>query len=150
VSLEISPISVADLLSDPAIGALVLEYEAEARSPELPDAQPQWQQYAAWEDAGVLDVIAARQDGKLIGFVSVLRSSVPHYARSICVVESLFVSAARRRTGAGRALIRSAEGVAAKHSAPLLITAPAGSALEVILPRLGYRHSNTVFVRRPA
>lgn len=146
--LEVSAETVAALIADPDIGELVAEYEAEARSPELPTAQPQWAQYAALEGAGLLDIIAARENGKLIGFVSVLRSNLPHYGGPVSVVESLFVAVARRRTGAGRALIRAAEAVAARYSTGLLITAPAGSALEVVLPRMGYRHSNTVFIRR--
>jgi GNAT superfamily N-acetyltransferase len=76
----------------------------------------------------------------------VLRANLPHYGGAICVVESLFVSAGRRRSGAGRALIKAAQACAAYHGMGLLITARAGSALEAILPRMGYRHSNTVFV----
>lgn len=138
--------TVADLMADPDIEALVAEYAAEAGSPELPDAQPQWEQYAALEQAGVFDVIVAREGAKLIGFASLLRSNLPHYGGPISVVESLFVSAARRRTGAGRALIGAAKALAADHGTALLITARAGSALEAILPRMGCRHSNTVFI----
>jgi GNAT superfamily N-acetyltransferase len=141
------PTTVAAMMADPAIDALVAEYEAEARSPEMPGAQPQWEQYAALEGAGLLTAIAAREDGRLIGFVSVVRANVPHYGGPICVAESLFVTAARRRTRAGRALIKAAEVVAAVHGAALLITAPASSALEALLPHIGYRHSNTVFVK---
>lgn len=149
-ALEVSGVTVAGLMGDPDIEALVEEYEAEAASPELPPARPQWDQYAAWERGGEFELIAARAAGRLIGFVSVLRAHLPHYGGPICVVESLFVSAGRRRTGAGLALIGAAEATAAYRGMSLLITARAGSALERILPRLGYRHSNTVFVRRPA
>jgi GNAT superfamily N-acetyltransferase len=95
-------------------------------------------------------VVIARQAGALIGFVTLLRADVPHYGRPLCVVESLFVAAAHRRTRAGRGLIKAAEAIASVHGAALLVTAPAGSALETILPRLGYRHSNTVFVKGAA
>jgi GNAT superfamily N-acetyltransferase len=145
--MDIAVATVADLMGDPDIAALVAEYAAEAKSPELPAAQPQWEQYAALEQAGLFNIIAAREDGRLVGFVSVLRSSLPHYGGPISVVESVFVRADRRRTGAGRALIRAAEALAALHGTGLLITAPAGSALERILPRLGYRHSNSVFAK---
>jgi GNAT superfamily N-acetyltransferase len=148
--IEPESTTIAELMADPDLEALVAEYVAEAKSPELPAAEPQWVQYAALEQMGALEVLAAREDGKLIGFLSVLVSRLPHYGGAVCVVESVFVSAARRRTGAGRALIRAAEAVAARHGAALLVTAPAGSALETVLPRLGYRHSNTVFVRKPA
>jgi GNAT superfamily N-acetyltransferase len=149
-AIEVCGSTLAELMGDPDILALLAEYEAEAKSPELPAAQPQWEQYAALERAGALDVIAAYEGARLIGFVAVLRASLPHYGGGVCVVESIFVTAERRRTGAGRALIRAAEAVAAHYGTSLLVTAPAGSALEVILPRLGYRHSNTVFVRAVA
>lgn len=145
--IEITTATVADLMADPDTPGLVAEYQAEARSPELPDAQPQWEQYAALEAAGLLSAAVAREAGMLIGFVSVLRSDLPHYGGRVSVVESLFVTTGRRCTRAGRALIQAAEALSAGE--PLLITARAGSALEAILPRLGYRHSNTVFVRRP-
>jgi GNAT superfamily N-acetyltransferase len=133
MSLEISGVTVSGLMADPDIEALIAEYEAEAKSPELPPAAPQWQQYAALERAGVLDVITARHDGA-----------------DVSVVESLFVSAAHRGTGAGRALIKAAECIASCNGPGLLITAPAGSALERVLPRLGFRHSNTVFAKGTA
>lgn len=147
MSVDLSATTVAALMGDPGIEALGAEYDAEARSPEMQPAEPQWEQYAAWEAAGMLDLITARERGSLIGFVSVLRANIPHYRFPIWVAESLFVTAARRRTGAGRALIRAAEAVAAQHGRALLITAPAGSALEAALPRMGYRHSNTVFIK---
>jgi GNAT superfamily N-acetyltransferase len=150
MSLEISGVTVSGLMADPDIEALIAEYEAEAKSPELPPAAPQWQQYAALERAGVLDVITARHDGALIGFVSVLKANLPHYGGDVSVVESLFVSAAHRGTGAGRALIKAAECIASCNGPGLLITAPAGSALERVLPRLGFRHSNTVFAKGTA
>lgn len=137
-------------MSDPDIEALVAEYRAEASSPELPAATPQWGQYAAWERAGEFELIAARQAGRLIGLVTVLRSNLPHYGGPICVVESIFVSAKKRRTGAGRALIKAAQATAAYHGMALIFTARAGSALEAILPHMGCRHSNTVFVWRPS
>lgn len=148
--IELGIATVADLMADPDILALIAEYEAEAKSPELPAAQAQWDQYEALEQGGMLDIIAAREGGKLIGFVSLLRANLPHYGGIVSVVESLFVTAGRRRTGAGRALIKAAEAVAAHYATTVLFTARAGSALEVVLPRLGYRHSNTVFVRKIA
>jgi GNAT superfamily N-acetyltransferase len=145
--IEVSGTTLAYLMSDPDVLTLIAEYEAEAKSPELPDAQPQWEQYAALEQAGALDIIAAYENGRLIGFVAILRASLPHYGGAVSIIESIFVTANRRRTGAGRALIRAAEATAAHYGTSLLVTAQAGSALEVVLPRLGYRHSNTVFVR---
>jgi GNAT superfamily N-acetyltransferase len=150
VTLEIAVVPVADLMADPDIDALVAEYEAEAKSPELPAAQPQWAQYGALEAAGLLTVVTARYGGQLIGVVGVLRSNIPHYGGAICVTESLFVSTARRGTGAGRALIKAAQVIAKTQGLALLIIAPAGSALETILPRIGCRHSNTVFIWRSA
>jgi GNAT superfamily N-acetyltransferase len=147
--VDVSAATVAALMADRDIDSLLAEYEAEAKSPELPVVQPQWEQYVALERGGLLDVIEAREAGRLIGFITVLRANLPHYGGPVCVVESVFVSPKRRRTGAGRALINEAKAVAAGFCTPLLITAPAGSPLETILPRIGCRHSNTVFVWRP-
>lgn len=148
--LEIAAVTVASLKADPDIGALIDEYEGEAKSAELPAAQPQWAQYAAWEEAGTFVVVTARREGRLIGFVGVLDASLPHYGGPICVVESIFVSAAHRSTRAGRELIKAAKSIAASKRSALIITARVGSALEAILPRTGFRPSNTVFVWRSA
>jgi hypothetical protein len=144
--IDVCGTTVAYLKADPDIEALLAEYAAEARSPELPPAAPQWEQYAAWERAGAFEIIAAREAGRLIGFISVLRANLPHYGGPICVVESLFVTADTSPHRGGPRAHQGGRGDAAQHGVGLLITARAGSALEAILPRLGYRHSNTVFV----
>lgn len=132
----------------PTINDLIVEYAAESSHDELPDPGAQWAHYKALEQAGVMSAIGAFKDGELVGFIGVLTSKVPHYGRSLAVTESFFVAKAHRKGGVGLKLLKSAEWHASQVGADcLMVSAPAGGTLEKVMPRLGYRHSNSVFVR---
>lgn len=132
----------------PNIDALIAEYAAESSHAELPDPGAQWAHYKALEAAGGLSAICAFIDDELVGFIFVLASKVPHYAQSLAVTESFFVTKAHRKGGLGLKLLKSAEWHASQVGAGcLMVSAPAGGTLERVMPRMGYRHSNTVFVR---
>ena len=84
----------------------------------------------------------------LIGFVVLLTPVLPHYGTAIAVAESLFVGSAHRKTGAGTLLIRQAEKRAKEMRSPgILFSAPSGGRLAVLLPRIGYRETNRVFLK---
>lgn len=139
---------IADLVNAPGVDALLAEYAAEAKSPELPEAKPQWSQYTWLEAAGMLTVFAASKGSELIGFAAVLNATLPHYAGPLMAMESIFVAKAHRHTGAGLGLIEMGETLAAHRGLAFMITAPVDSALERVLRRrAGYRPSNVVFVK---
>ncbi len=107
----------------------------------------------------------------LIGFMALLTPVLPHYGTAVSVAESLFVASAHRKTGAGMLLIRQAEKTAKELRSPgLLFSAPSGplpegraprapqvrtgqspaadlGRLAVLLPRIGYRETNRVFLK---
>lgn len=146
----IVPINIATLKGAPGIDALLADYAAEAKSPELPEAKPQWAQYEMLEHAEVLTVLAATKGHELVGFALVLQAALPHYVAPILAMESLFVAKAHRYTGAGLGLIDAAEALAAERGLALMITAPSGSTLDRVMERrAGYRCSNRVFVKGP-
>jgi GNAT superfamily N-acetyltransferase len=132
----------------PTIDALIAEYAAESSHNELPDAGAQWAHYKALEQAGAMTAIGAFKGDELVGFICVLASRVPHYGHSLAVTESFFVAKAHRKGGVGVKLLKAAEERAREVGATcLMVSAPAGGTLERVMPRMGYRHSNTVFVR---
>jgi GNAT superfamily N-acetyltransferase len=84
----------------------------------------------------------------LVGFVVVLTAKLPHYGSTVAIAESLFVASQARKTGAGLALIRAAEAVAREQNSPaILFSAPSGGRLDTLMPRLGYRETNRVYMR---
>lgn len=125
------------------------EYAAEAHSLELPSPSAQWNYYLQLEEIGNLFAIGCFDGDDLIGFAGVLVSTLPHHGKTIAITESLFVAGAHRKSGAGLSLIRASESLAKeKGSSCLLVNAPTGGLLEKVMPRIGYRHCTSTFVRQ--
>ncbi|CAB4122020.1 acetyltransferase domain containing protein [uncultured Caudovirales phage] len=143
------PITIDQLLHDPAMGLLLAEYAQESSIEGLGAVSPQFDAYLQMEAAGFLHAIGARVDGDLVGFVLVLVVRNPHYGRVIATTESFFVALHSRSTGAGMGLLRAAERLAAETGAiGLLVSAPIGGQLAKVLEAKGsYRETNRVFFR---
>lgn len=147
--VEIKQITYQELIELPGFDAAVSAYALECSMVEIGIAKQSAGTYAALSDAGKIQILAAVNNGRLIGFVTLIVSELPHYCgRMIAVTESFFVASDDRKSGAGAKLIKAAEKVAKGLGAvTFLVSAPAGSALERVAPLWGYRHSNTVFAR---
>ena len=137
---------------------LIDEYAAEC---SVADADPQVELYAAVEQAGALHCFGAyvtpQRHGpvagdpvagdELVGFISVLNSPMLHNGKRVATIESFFVLAAHRRSGAGNRLLAAAKAYASESGClGLLYTARIGSRLEKVLSRrAGCERSHTVF-----
>lgn len=150
--LTIQDSTVAQLEAAPTFKALLDEYGAESAIAGLPPPSAEMERYRVLEGVGVLHVISATFDDELIGLATVLYAPLPHYAgAAVAASESIFVRPARRNTGAGLRLIKAAERKAAALGCEnFMPSAPVGSDLERVLSRLGYRPTNTVFLKKVA
>src|SRR5690606_9497097 len=82
----------------------------------------------------IVSMFGARVDGVLVGFIVLLTSMNPHYSVVLGAVESFFVAAAHRKSGAGVKLLREARRAAKDRGAVgLLVSAPFGAELSVLL-----------------
>jgi GNAT superfamily N-acetyltransferase len=148
--VEIQPVSFRAILDDPAAPALLRAYAEECL---VPDAEPQIAIYESMEKANVIQCFAAYYDRPgtplLIGFVSILRTIVPHDGHHIAAIESLFVDPAYRSTGAFLMLAAAAEQFATVSGCRcLLASARIGSALDVVLSRrTGYEKTHNQHTR---
>lgn len=144
---EVKACRAAEIFDDPAGGALLAEYAEECG---VEEAEPQRQMYEAMESAGALQCFAAYVEGALAGFVSVLCSAMPHHGRRVATAESIFVSAAHRKGGAGDALLDAAERHAEESGCICLVyTARAGSRLDKVLERRsGCTKTHAMYTRR--
>ncbi len=149
--------TIGEVAANAAFPALHREYAAEAALAGLPDPDEKLGAYRLIEPGGAFQAYGAfLVDGPaggdvLVGVAAVLTPVIPHYGVAIAVTESLFVAAAHRRTGAGVKLIRAAEKHARDAGSPaLLVSAPVGGRLVRVLPRLGYRETNRVFLKEVA
>lgn len=150
VTAVVRQISVAEAFANQAFPALCREYAAEAAIAGLPVPREKLSAYQALEASGsdVFCLYGAFLGDELIGFVVLLTPVLPHYGAAIAVAESLFVGGAHRKTGAGMLLIRRAEKRVREVRSPgMLFSAPSGGRLSVLLPRIGYRETNRVFLK---
>ncbi len=147
-ALVVRKCAVAEIVDNTWFPALHQEYAEEAALAGLPDPTEKLDTYRLLESSTVFHVYGAFLGDALAGFVAVLTPVIPHYGVAIAVAESLFVGRAHRKTGAGLWLIRAAERHAREAGSPaILFSAPSGGRLERVLPHLGYRETNKVFMR---
>ena len=108
--------------------------------------EPNLEKYQKAEQAGGLVILAARENGTLIGYSVFFTFKHPHY--DSCLVASndiLFVVAAKRNTGAGLKLIRKSESILTKlgvrritwHCKPK-------NDFRALLERMGYEVEETI------
>ena len=146
--MRIEMTTAGRIISDPNFPALRDEYSAECRTLGLPDPHEKEELYREMDKSYSFAAFGAYEDRQLIGFMGILTPILPHYGVCVAVVESLFVGAAYRKTGAGLRLIREAESYAKKMLAPaIMISAPTGGRLMTLLPRLEYHETNRAFCK---
>ena len=148
VPVTVRKCSVAEIEANDAFSSLWREYSAEAAIAGFPPPTEKLATYRLIETSGAFHAYGAFLAKRLVGFMAVLTPVIPHYGIAIAVTESLFVGSEHRKTGAGIKLIRTAERHAREAGSPgLLISAPMGGRLADVLPRLGYRETNRVFMK---
>lgn len=140
--------ALGEVQGDANFPALFREYGEESAIAGLPSPDEKLAAYRAIEASGIFHIFGAFLGDALVGFIAVLLPVIPHYGVAIGVTESFFVAQGHRKTGAGIKLLRAAEELAREAGSPaLLVSAPYGGRLAEVLPGLGYRETNRVFMR---
>lgn len=148
MSLVVRKSTIAEIVAYPNLGELLEEYAVESAIHGLPHPKAKIDLYEQLEAVGILYAISAFLDDILVGFIFVVSPIIPHYSEKISTTESFFVAKEYRKTGAGTKLRHAAEQYAKEIGAlGLLISAPIGSDLAKVLPRVGYAETNRVFFR---
>ena len=115
----------------------------------MPPPAARMDSYRELEMRGLLHVLSASHETRLIGFLTLLAPVLPHYGVAVAVSESFFVARAHRGTGAGLKLLRAAEDLARRLGSPgLLVSAPFEGDLFRVLPRVGYAETSRVFFKK--
>lgn len=138
-----------ELASAAGFHALCADYAAESgRMPEFGEPKVDAEAYRAMEAAGAAHCLGVWCGDELAGFGVVTLSTLPHYSKRIGCLISFYVAPVARNGSAGTRLREAAERIAIKHGAVgLMISAPTDSRLDVILPRSGYRATNSLFFK---
>lgn len=144
----VEPCTVSDLWAHDGFRGLLDEYAEECLIEGMPTPKTRMAPYRQLEEMGLLSVYWAKGEDDLYGFISVLLCVLPHYGIMYAISESFFVSPKYRKSGAGLALLRQAEGKAKAANAPgLLVSAPYEGDLYKVLPHRGYKETNRIFFK---
>ena len=96
--------------------------------------EPQEQIYEAMDKSGMLYCLGAYIEGKLVGFVSIVVSIMPHNGKKMAVGESIFALPEFRKYGVGLHLIQKARDLAKEAGCELIVYTPRiGSAFDKVL-----------------
>ena len=145
---DVRNITFAEAFTDPDFTALITEYSEESALAGLPKPNCDPAIYRQLENAGLLHVLGAYDGMRMIGFLNLLVSTIPHYNTRVATAESYFIGFKDRPTGGGLMLLRAAEEYAKGLGAVgFLVSAPVGSRLEEFLPKTGYAETNKIFFR---
>lgn len=140
--------TVAEIL-DPSNSYMIEEYAEECSINLLTKPKAQFETYAKLEFTGTIECFGAYVEDKLIGFVAVIKSSLPHYGVDVLIIESIFVLKAYRRGYTGLKLIKHVELLAKnKNASSVFLSAPTNSILSEICPKLGFEATNIVFCKK--
>jgi len=146
---DIKRVRIADLIKEFSLSVMMGLYAGEAHVPGMPEPAPDYELYQAMEDAGSLQAFGAYADGRLVGFLILIVSPIPHYSVMLATTESIFVLPDYRKYGTGRRLLEAAEEYAKERGCHGIgVTAPRGGRLARGMGAMGYRHTHQVYFRR--
>lgn len=145
----ITQIKFDDLYNNSNFPKLIEEYAEECKIKGLPPINVKVETYRHYEAVGAVYIIAALNEELLTGFAIVLSPVMPHFSCLVSVCESIFVAKEFRNSSTGLKLIKECERHAKELGSPgLLVSAPVGSILEELLPKIEYEKTNVVFFRK--
>ena len=144
---EIVVSSIPELLAAPNLQEMMDAYAAEAALEGMPEPKANLDAYRAMDKWGLMHTLCAMVDGKIIGFILVLVNELPHYSALLASIESYFVLAQYRQSGAGIMLLKSAETHAfEKNAAGFMVSAACGGTLDKMMMRsMIYRKTHNVY-----
>lgn len=122
-------------------------YEEVAALRQNTPLSPDWLRYQALEKNGSLIILAAWEGDRIVGYSVSIVVTHMHYSTTVmCHNDVLFVAMEHRRGRLGLRLIRETERVAVAGGARRVTWhAKPGTALEAILPKLGYGAHETIY-----
>lgn len=115
----------------------------------LKSAAPNWEAYRALENTGSLLAVVAYAGEQIVGYATVfIGAHLHHVGLRYAHSDALYVLPTHRRGGLGLSLIRETERLAKEGGARLIMWhAKPDSALEKILPRIGYGVEETAYCK---
>jgi GNAT superfamily N-acetyltransferase len=145
-SIVVRPSCAAEI-AEVAAPLVQAHYEEIARHKRVMELAPDWTRYFEMERAGLLLALVAWVNGDMVGYSVTLFGHHLHYKRLFYAQNDvLFVASPHRRSRVGLLLIRETEKQARESGARMMLWhAKPDTALEAIMPRLGYQTQDVIF-----
>ena len=135
-----------------AVWHLLVQHRDElTTNKELMVLAPDWPRYKAMEDAGMLVTLFVYFNDEIVGYSCNIVGANLHYAGLRYAHNDVLYTAPEHRGRVGMRLIHETERVVAEEGAKLMLWhAKPDTALDVILPRLGYRLQDKMYTKELA
>lgn len=149
MTIRIRTISAVDHIE--TAGPLIREHwEEVAKNKDVMVLAPNMPVYRALEEAGCLLSVGAFDDEVLIGYSVSIVTNHLHYAGLLYATNDvIFVGKTHRSGRAGLMLMRETERLAAERGVRLMLWhAKPDTALDSILPRMGYGVQDVIYSKR--
>ena len=148
--IEVKIVTADDVLNNENSSFLYEKYAEESKGDYLDVANsPSVESYKTLEDLGMLTTIGAYNDGKLIGFLSLITAVMPHYGEKSSTIESFFVLKEFRKYGTAKRMMDLATNSAKENnSVVMFMSAPIGSRLDSVAKYMGFKETNIVFTKK--
>ena len=142
--------SVSDVIDD--VVSMARDHDAEVTEPvtgEFPLDVDQ-ERYRRLESSGILRVFAARDEGRLAGYATIIVfKSLRRRNLTTAQEEAIYLAPEYRRGGAGLRFIRYIEGEMQKECEMIIWHSPlVNPTLGIVLSKMGYTKTHEVFIRR--
>lgn len=114
------------------------------------ELKPDWNLYHTLEEAGALVVMAARNEGTLVGFAAfTMYPDINSRGEIAAHCNSLYLHPNFRKDGAGRKLIQYGDTLCrAKGVSRVMISSQTYQPIDGLLEAMGYEKAETIFIRR--
>ena len=131
-----------------SMGSLVkAHYDEVAKNKSVMILKPDMDKYQTLEKAGKLLSLAAFVNDKIVGYSVNIVDNHIHYADlTFCINDVLFVDPVYRNGRCGLMLIKQTEQMAKARNAGLILWhAKSGTALDMIMPKIGYSIQEIIY-----
>ena len=126
---------------------LELHWELIALNKESIKLNPNWAEYVRLDEAGILKLYTARQDGKLVGYFAVTVNTSLHYQEhKFATNDVIFIHPDYRNGSAGYKLIKYAEDQLIQMGVSLMImNTKIHQPFDKLLERMGFKQIERIY-----
>ena len=123
-------------------------YAKESKSKLVPEKNPDFMLYSNLEKLGMFKCFGLYKDNNMVGFITLLITTMPHYSKLAGTVESFYVSKEHRKFGTGKSLLATVEEYLKNLKVDtLFLSAPLDSRLAKANRLFGFKATHMTYIK---